>query len=268
MEARAEPLVPGTGQLRIALRSFEYWVMSYRRVWRGSVVSSLLNPVLYLTALGIGLGKLVNRGAHPLGVSYVAYVAPGMLAATAMQVAAFESSYPVMAAIRWTRVYHAMLATPLRIRDVIAGHLMYVVARAATVAGVYLAVLAAFGTLKSPLAILAWPSAILLGLAFAGPIAALAAWAVKDNVFNALFRFGITPLFLFSGTFFPITRLPEPLRWLAYATPLWHGVDLIRRLTLGTATVGLSLVHVAYLTALAAIGIALAQRTYTRRLVR
>ena len=251
----------------VALRSFEYWLMSYRRVWRGSVVSSLLNPVLYLTALGIGLGKLVNKGAHPLGVSYVAYVAPGLLAATAMQVAAFESSYPVMAAIRWTRVYHAMLATPLRIRDVVAGHLMYVIARAASVAGVYLVVLAAFGTLKSPLAILAWPAAILLGLAFAAPIVALAAWAKQDNIFNALFRFGITPLFLFSGTFFPITRLPEPLRWLAYATPLWHGVDLCRRLTLGDVSLGICLVHVAYLAAFAAVGVWLALRSYTKALV-
>ena len=100
MEARAQPLVPGTGELGASLRAFEYWAMSYRRTWRGSVVSSLLNPVLYLTALGIGLGKLVNHGAHPLGVSYVAYVAPGMLAATAMQIAAFESSYPVMVSIR------------------------------------------------------------------------------------------------------------------------------------------------------------------------
>jgi len=257
----------GTGQL-LSLRAFEYWLTSYRRVWRGSAASSLLNPVLYLTALGIGLGKLVNHGAHPLGVSYVTYVAPGMLAATAMQVAAFESSYPVMASIRWTRVYHAMLATPLRVRDVVAGHLAYVLTRAASVAAVYLVVLAAFGTLKSPLAMLAWPSAILLALAFAAPIMALAAWAQQDSVFNALFRFGITPLFLFSGTFFPITRLPEPLQWLAYATPLWHGVDLIRRLTLGIATVGLSLVHVAYLAALAAGGVALAQRAYTRRLVR
>ena len=268
MEARAETLVPGAGQLRVSLRAFEYWAMSYRRTWRGSVVSSLLNPVLYLTALGIGLGKLVNHGAHPLGVSYVAYVAPGMLAATAMQIAAFESSYPVMVSIRWTRVYHAMLATPLRVRDVVAGHLMYAVARAGSAAAVYLVVLAAFGTLKSPLAILAWPSAILLALAFAAPIAALAAWAKQDSVFNALFRFGITPLFLFSGTFFPITRLPEPLRWLAYATPLWHGVDLIRRLTLGTATVGLSLAHVAYLAAFATAGVVLAQRAYTRTLVR
>jgi len=268
MEARAEPLVPGTSQLRFPLRAYEYWVASYRRVWRGSVVSSLLNPVLYLTALGVGLGKLVNRGSHPLGVSYVAYVAPGMLAAVAMQVAAFESSWPVMAAIRWTRQYQAMLATPLRVRDVLAGHLLYVVTRVAGSCAIYLAVLAAFGTLHSALAVLVLPLSVLIGLAFCAPIAAIAAWAPKDNILSSLFRFGIMPLFLFSGTFFPLTRLPVALRYFAYATPLWHGVDLARRLTLGTATPGTAVVHVSYLLAFAGIGVVLALRSYTRTLVR
>jgi lipooligosaccharide transport system permease protein len=250
-----------------ALRSYEHWVTSYRRVWRGSVVSSVLNPVLYLTALGVGLGKLVNHGAHPLGVSYVAYVAPGMLAAAGMQIASFESTYPVMAGIRWTRVYHAMLATPLRIRDIVFGHQLYVASRVATSSGVYLIALAAFGALRSWWAILAWPVTILVGLAFSAPIAAFAARAPKDSWFAALFRFGIVPLFLFSGTFFPITRLPQGLRELAYVTPLWHGVDLARHLTLGTVTWGMALVHVAYLAALAGIGLVLAQRSYTKRLV-
>lgn len=251
-----------------ALRAYEHWVMSYRRVWRGSVVSSVLNPVLYLTALGIGLGKLVNHGAHPLGVSYVAFVAPGLLAAVAMQIASFEATYPVMAAIRWTRAYHAMLSTPLRIRDVVAGHQLYFASRVAVAGGVYLAVLAAFGALHSPDAIAAWPVTILIGVAFSAPIAAFAAWAPKDSYFAALFRFGVMPLFLFSGTFFPVTRLPQGLRELAYATPLWHGVDLSRRLTLGTATWGLSLVHVAYLLALASTGVVLANRSYSARLLR
>jgi lipooligosaccharide transport system permease protein len=250
-----------------ALRAYEYWVASYRRVWRGSVVSSVLNPVLYLSALGIGLGKLVNHGAHPLGVSYVAYVAPGMLAAAGMQIASFESSYPVMASIRWTRVYYAMLATPLRIRDVMLGHQLYVASRVATSTGFYLVVLAAFGALKSWYAIAAWPVAVLVGLAFSAPIAAFAARAPKDSWFAALFRFGIVPLFLFSGTFFPVTRLPQGLRQLAYVTPLWHGVDLARHLTLGTATWDNALVHTAYLAAFAAVGLVLAQRSYTKRLV-
>lgn len=251
-----------------ALLAYEHWVVSYKRLWRASVFSSILNPILYLTALGVGLGKLVNHGAHPLGVSYVTFVAPGMLVAAGMNIAAFESTWPVMAAIRWTRVYHAMLAAPLRVRDVLLGHQLYVASRVATSTGIYLIALAAFGTLHSAYAILAWPVAILVGFAFSAPLAAYAAWAPKDSYMAAIFRFGIVPLFLFSGTFFPVTRLPEGLRQLAYATPLWHGVDLARHLTLGTVTWGMALVHVAYLAAFAGVGIWLAERSYARKLVR
>ncbi len=250
-----------------ALRAYEYWLTSYRRVWRGSVVTSLVNPVLYLSALGIGLGKLVNRGGSGLGVPYLDFVAPGMLAAVCMQIGSFESAYPVMAAIRWTRQFHAMLATPLRIRDLVVGHQLYVATRIAGVSAVYLAVLAGFGAIHSPLALLAWPAAILLGLSFSAPVSAFAAWLERDEGFNALFRFGVTPMFLFSGTFFPVSRLPHGFREVAYATPLWHGVDLMRHLTLGTARVWPSLGHAAYLAAWAGVGILLAQRTYRRRLV-
>lgn len=251
-----------------ALRAYEHWVVSYQRLWRASVVSSVLNPVLFLAAIGIGLGKLVNNGAHPLGVSYVSFVAPGLLVAAAMNIAAFEATWPVMAAIRWTRVYHAMLATPLRVRDVLVGHQLYFASRVATSCGVYLAVLAAFGALHSPYAILAWPVTVLVGVAFSAPLAAYAAIVPKDSYIAAIFRFVVVPLFLFSGTFFPITRLPQGLREIAYATPLWHGVDLARHLTLGTATWGLSLVHVVYLVVFAAVGLLLAERAYQKKLVR
>lgn len=249
-----------------ALRSFEYWAYSYRRVWRGSVVTSIVGPVLYLTALGVGLGKLVNRGPG-VGVPYLDYVAPGILAATAMQIAAFESAYPVMAAIRWTRQYFAMLATPLRTRDVLFGHQLYVAARLAGVAAIYLAILAAFGALRSPWAILAWPVAILVGLAHSAPVSAFSAWLERDEGMNALFRFVVIPMFLFSGTFFPVSRLPQGAREIAYATPLWNGVDLMRHLTLGTATLWPSLAHAAYLALWVAGGLVLAARSYRRRLV-
>ena len=98
-----------------SLRAYEYWLAVYRRVWRGTIFSSFLNPVLYLSALGVGLGKLVNQGVHPLGIPYTDFVAPGMLAAIGMQVASIEASFPVRGAIRWNRQYHAMLATPLRV---------------------------------------------------------------------------------------------------------------------------------------------------------
>jgi lipooligosaccharide transport system permease protein len=249
-----------------ALRSFEYWMYSYRRVWRGSVVTSIVGPVLYLTALGVGLGKLVNRGAG-VGVPYLDYVAPGILAATAMQLATFESAYPVMAAIRWTRQYFAMLATPLRTRDVLFGHQLYVAARLGVVAAIYLVILAGFGALESPYAILAWPAAILVGLAHSAPVSAFSAWLERDEGMNALFRFVIMPLFLFSGTFFPVTRLPHGAREIAYATPLWNGVDLIRHLTLGTASLWPSLAHVAYLALWIAGGLVIAARSYARKLV-
>lgn len=251
-----------------AMLAYEHWLASYRRLWRASIVSSILNPILYLAALGVGLGKLVNHGAHPLGVSYVTYVAPGMLVAAGMNIAAFESTWPVMGAIKWTRVYHAMLAAPLRVRDVMIGHQLYFASRVAASTGLYLAALAAFGTLHSPYAVLAWPVAVLAGVAFSAPLAAYAAWAPKDSYLAAVFRFAVVPLFLFSGTFFPVTRLPEGLRQLAYATPLWHGVDLARHLTLGTVTWGMALVHVGYLVAFAAAGLWLAERAYTRKLVR
>jgi lipooligosaccharide transport system permease protein len=249
-----------------SLRAYEYWLAVYRRVWRGTIFSSVLNPVLYLSALGIGLGKLVNNGANPLGIPYLDFVAPGLLAAVGMQIAAIESSFPVRAAIRWNRQYHAMLATPLRIRDLVTGHLLYVATRVALASALYLAVIAAFGAVHSPLAILAWPVTILIGIAIAAPVSALSAWA-ENEIFNPLFRFAITPMFLFSGTFFPVTRLPQGLREVAYATPLWHGVDLIRKLSLGTATLGLSVLHVAYLALWFVAGVILARRAYAGRLV-
>jgi lipooligosaccharide transport system permease protein len=252
--------------MELALRSFEYWAYSYRRVWRGSIATSIVGPVLYLTSLGVGLGTLVNRNSQ-LGVPYLDYVAPGILAATAMQIGTFESSYPVMAAIRWTRQFHAMLATPLRVRDLIVGHQLYIACRLAIVGAIYLVIVAAFGVLHSPLAIFALPSVVLVGLAYSGPVSAFAAWLERDEGFNALFRFGIIPMFLFSGTFFPVTRLPIPFREIAYATPLWHGVDLTRQLTLGTATLWRSLGHVAYLLLWIAAGHVLALRTFRRRLV-
>jgi len=253
--------------MTLAFRAYEYWLASYRRVWRGSIVTTVLNPVLYLGALGIGLGTLVNRG-NQLGVRYLDYVGPGILASTVMMVAAFESAWPVMGAIRWTRQFHAMLATPLGIRDVVVGHQLYVASRVATATAIYLVVLSAFGAVHSWLALLALPAAVLLGLAFSAPVAAMAAWLDREGGFNALFRFGVTPMFLFSGTFFPVSRLPHGARELAWLTPTWHGVDLMRHLTLGSAALWPSLGHAVYLAAWAAGGLLLARRTFTRRLVR
>jgi lipooligosaccharide transport system permease protein len=248
-----------------ALRSYRYWLASYRRTWRGSVSTTVVNPVLYLAAMGVGLGSLVHRSSAIGGVTYLQFIGPGLLAATAMQVGAAESTYAVLGSFKWIRVYHAMAATPLMPVDILVGHLLWIATRIAMTSGVYLAVVTAFGGIKSPLALVAWPACLLIGMAFAGPIVAFSSTRETDSGFAALNRFAIVPMFLFSGTFFPVSQLPEVLRWIAYATPLWHGVQLVRSLTLGHVYAA-DLLHVAYLTAWAAVGIALAVRQYRRKL--
>jgi lipooligosaccharide transport system permease protein len=254
--------------ITLALRPFEYYLAQYRRVWRGSAVTSVVTPIVYLLALGVGLGVFVDRSAElPGDISYLEFVAPGLLAGTMMQIATFESSWPVLSAIKWDRQYHAMLATPLRVRDVLLGHQTYVAARLTMIAAIYLVVIAAFGGVESPLAVLAIPVAVLVGLAFSAPIAAWAAHTETEVSFVAIFRFVILPMFLFSGTFFPIENLPAPLEVLAHLTPLWHGVTLCRQLTLGDVEPWAALGHLAYLLAFTAVGLAAARYTYRKRLV-
>jgi lipooligosaccharide transport system permease protein len=217
--------------------------------------------------MGVGLGKVVNHGAHPLGVPYLDFVAPGLLAAVAMQVATIESSFPIRGAVLWTKSYYAMLASPLRIVDMLLGHLLYIATRSAMVTGVYLLIITFFGVLHSALALLAIPIGVLLGLSLAGWVSALAINAEKDP-FNPLFRFVIMPMFLFSGTFFPITRLPHVLREVAYATPLWNAVDFDRAATLGTLTWSRGLLHVAYFVVVIAAGVYVAHSAYRKKLIK
>jgi lipooligosaccharide transport system permease protein len=254
--------------LALAVRPLEFFFAQYRRVWRGTAISSVVTPVIYLLAFGFGLGELVDRTTDlPEGISYLEFVAPGLLAATAMQIASFEASWPVLSAIKWSRQYHAMLATPLRIGDVLLGHQAFIAFRMLMTASVYLAAIAAFGAVNSPLGILAIPVTVLVGIAFAAPIAAWGAYTESDASFVAIFRFLVLPMFLFSGTFFPIERLPGVLEVVAYATPLWHGVDLCRQLTLGDVDPTSAAFHLAYLLGFTAIGLAAAYWSYRRRLV-
>jgi lipooligosaccharide transport system permease protein len=243
--------------------------MQYRRVWRGTAITSIVNPVFYLGALGVGLGTLVNKSAgNSLGVSYIDFVAPGMLASTAMTIGSGEASWPVMGSIKWTRQYFAMLATPIGTRDIVLGHQLWMTARVASTSIVYLAVIAAFGGVNSAFGILALPSAVLVGAAFTTPFAAYAATVDSDAAFVPVNRFIVVPMFLFSGTFFPVSRLPLPLEWLAYATPLWHGVELCRMFTLGHVHALAAFGHTAYLLVFVVFGYAWALRTYAARLLK
>ena len=252
----------------LALRPLEFFFTQYRRVWRGTAVTSVVTPIVFLLALGVGLGEFVDRTAElPGGITFLEFVAPGLLAATAMQLATFESTWPVLAAIKWDRQYHAMLATPLRVQDIILGHQGFVAARLAMTSTVYVVVIALFGAVGSPLAVLAIPVAVLVGLAFSLPLAAWAAHVENEVSFVAIFRFVILPMFLFSGTFFPIENLPRLLEAIAYLTPLYHGVTLCRQLTLGDVEPWSAFGHLAYLLAFVTVGYLAARYTYRKRLV-
>jgi lipooligosaccharide transport system permease protein len=160
-----------------------------------------------------------------------------------------------------------MFAVPLGVRDIFFGHQLWMATRIASTTAVYVVVIAAFGGINSFLGILALPAALLVGLAFTTPTAAYAATRDSDSAFVPYNRFIIVPMFLFSGTFFPVSRLPLPLEWLAYATPLWHGVDLCRELTLGNVHLLRAIGHVGYLLLFVVAGVVWGVRTYRKRLL-
>jgi lipooligosaccharide transport system permease protein len=264
----AAPAGSGWPSHSLSVRAFQCWLTVYRRIWRSSIWSSVLGPLFYLGALGFGLGALVDsRGTAGLGgVSYLAFVAPAILASGAMNTAMGEASYPVFGSVKWNKIYVAAQASPLRPGDIFRGHLMFMTMRITMNAALVTAYMWAFGGTRSAWAVLAWPAATLTGVAFAAPIAAWAVTVRTENTFAYVFRFAMMPLMLFSGTFFPLSQLPGWLRALAYATPLWHGVDLCRMLSLGVVDLPLALVNVAYLTVLTAAGVWAGARTYRRRL--
>jgi lipooligosaccharide transport system permease protein len=253
-------------------RVFEHRFLQYKRSYRATIFSSFLTPALFLASMGLGLGTYVDGSANQAlgGVSYIVFLAPGLLAAACMQSAAFEAAFPIMAGLEWTRVFHAMHATPINGRDIALGNLAWIAARMLLVAGIFTLIMVLFGAATSPLVVLAIPVAALTGLAFAAPIMAFSATQRTPDKFNALFRFGITPLFLFSGTFYPVESLPAVLQPLAWVTPLWHGVSLSRALSLGTVgddPVGY-LVHLAVLVGFVLVGTVASIRTVNAKLLR
>jgi lipooligosaccharide transport system permease protein len=236
----------------------------YRNTWRGTVFSSFLLPVMFLLGLGISVGSYVDDSA--LGMPYAHFIAPGVLASTAFQVAISEAAWPVLGGFRWLRTYHAMRASPLRPVDIVGGEILWIWLRAGTSAAGFLIVLTLFGIVRSPTALLTVPAALLLAVASCTPVLAYSASIPTDNYFAFLFRFAVIPMTLFAGVFFPVEQLPLVARWVAYASPLWHGVELCRAATLGTPTAIGWLGHAAYLALWAVAGYLLAAHRFTRRL--
>lgn len=235
------------------------------RAWRFSFLLSVLGPVMFLSAMGLGLGSLVREGDAFGGVSYLAFFATGMLTASAMQAGVFTATYPVMAKIVWQRNYEAMLATPLSVRDVYIGELMWIGVVLCQISIPFFAVMAAFGIFEAATSLLAIPIVVLVGVACAAVVLAFTATLQTDEAYTWLFRLVVTPLFLLSGTFFPIADLPAWGRALAQTTPLFHGVELVRQVTLFDIEAS-ALWHLGYLVALLGLGIAWGFRTFEARL--
>ena len=249
----------------------EHQLRNMRRYGAVLLVGALGEPVLYLLAMGLGLAQLMGGGMPQDalgGVSYVAFIAPALLASGALMTASVEFSYPVMGGFQWQRTYYAAQATPLSPAQIALGHLAAVSLRFVFQAAVFLLVMLAFGVVSSPWAWVQVLTATLGGLAVGAPIMAFAASLKEDKgQFATLQRLVVMPLFLFSATFYPLEALPVWLRWIGWLSPQWHAAQLGRVLSYGMAEPAwLTVVHVAFLLALALGGAWLAVRIYTRRL--
>ena len=252
-----------------AARVVEHNALVFKRLWRGSMTVSFFTPLFFIASIGLGLGSLVNKSSGGVGgVPYIDFLAPGLLAATTMQTAAFECTYPILGKILWDHIYDAMLATPLMVRDLVIGEMAWVTVRLLLVATIFWVVMVMFGVARTPESLLAIPTATLSGLAFASPLMAFTATQKNDSAMGTVLRLVITPLFLFGGAFFPISRLPLFLQWVAWATPLSHGVALTRGLVLGTLATPEAALHVAVLLIYVVAGVLIALPVLRKRLVK
>jgi lipooligosaccharide transport system permease protein len=256
-----------TAPLKGSLLVLERQARVYKHTWRSSIISTFLSPILLLLAMGVGLGSLVDDRNAPAGLPYLTWLAPGLLAAAAMQTAAGDSAYPVMAGIKWIKSYDAALASPIEVHHLVGGHVAWVMVRLVMVSVVFAGVMTAFGATSVAESLLAIGPAVLTGFAFIGPVTAYTAGLKKETGLASLFRFGIVPLFLFSGTFFPISQLPDWMEPLALLTPLWHGAELTRWAALGLEPTLSPATHSLVLFGVGAVFPVLAYRRLAGRLI-
>ncbi len=249
-------------------RALWYHGAFYAQTWRASVISSFMFPILYLLSMGIGIGHLVSKHTGLVeGQSYLHFVAPGLLAITAMNLACNECMWPILGAVKWVRTYQAAIATPLEPEDVITGKLAWVAVRLVATSAVYAAIIATFGAVSSWWAVLLPLVGLATGMSFATILAAYSLTLESDTAFATIQRFLVVPMFLFSATFYPLHQYPSYLRWVVQLMPLYHGVALARAVTFGSPWHWALALHAFVLIALSAVGWLLARRLIRRRLV-
>jgi lipooligosaccharide transport system permease protein len=255
------PIALPSGARRLVERN----LMATRHAW-SVILSGFFEPVFYLWSIGIGISKLVGSvtvGGHH--VPYTTFVAPGLMAASAMNGAIYDSTFNVFYKLKFAKTYDAVLSTPLTVADVAVGETTWALARGLLYSSAFLVTMSAMGLVSSPWAALTIPAATLIGFAFASiGIAAtsyMRTWQDMD-----LIQLAILPMFLFSATFYPLTTYPAAIRWVVELTPLYHGVSLMRGLTTGLLNWAM-LGDVAYLAALGTVGVIAAARRLERLLL-
>jgi lipooligosaccharide transport system permease protein len=255
------PFVPGS-----ALRMLERSILVYRRIWV-VIFSGFFEPVFYLFSIGVGIGKLVGDVSGPGGepVTYASFVAPALLAASAMNGAVYESTFNIFFKMKYGKVYDAILSTPMLPRHIAVGEIAWSLGRGLIYAIAFLIVITAFGFVRSAWAVMAIPAAVLIGFAF-GAVGMAATTFMKSWQDFAIINMITLPLFLFSGTFYPLEVYPEAIQTIARFSPLYHGVELIRASTLGYFDVSI-LGHLAFLLGMGAIGVAVTARRLDKLLL-
>ncbi|EWM13040.1 ABC transporter permease [Kutzneria sp. 744] len=253
--------------MRPVLLVLEHFWTWYRRNWRATVVSTVLLPLMFLGAMGFGLGSRITPGPATDGLPYVVYLAPAMLVAAAVQVATAESSFPVLGSLKWDRRYYAITSTPVTVDQLLMAQALWVALRVLISGLAYIAVAALFGAFTNAGVLLAVPVSVLAGMAFGSWILALAASVNDEGVtFGNVFRFVLVPMTLFAGTYYPISQLPAWSRPLAWITPLWHGNELARAVEFGGMGALAAVGHVVYLVVLTAGGLLVARQRFHARL--
>jgi len=241
-------------------------LLVYRHIW-SVILSGFFEPVFYLLSIGVGIGELVGDVAGPGGqpIDYTTFVAPALLASSAMNGAVYESTMNIFFKLKFAKVYDAILATPVGVGDVALGEIAWCLIRGAVYSIAFFVVMICMGLVESWWAVLVIPSAVLIGFAFAACGMAATTFMRSWTDFD-LVTLAIVPLFLFSATFYPLSTYPEALQVVVQLTPLYHGVDLLRSLTLGDVGPDL-LVHVAYLLVMGLVGLQIAGRRLERLLL-
>jgi len=239
----------------------------YKRIWL-VIFSGFFEPVFYLFSIGVGIGKLVGDVPGPGGqaVEYAAFVAPALLGASAMNGAIYESTFNIFFKLRYGKVYDAILSTPMQPRHIAIGEIAWSLGRGLLYAVAFLVVITAFGYVESAWAVMAIPAAVLIGFAFAA-VGMTATTFMKSWQDFDLINMVTLPLFLFSGTFYPLSVYPEAFQVITRFSPLYHGVELIRALTLGSFDWSIA-GHVAFLVVMGMIGVAITARRLDKLLLR